>query len=81
MFHYSVHRAQDEADARLLVLQAFDSTEAFRRHSASVAQQIPRMGALLATPVAPPALFESISPLNGVDGVTGGFDSSKLVPA
>ena len=57
---YSVHRARNDADGPLLIIQQFASTEAFRRHSASMADQIPRIGALLATPPVPPALFEPV---------------------
>ncbi|MFI0237622.1 SDR family oxidoreductase [Streptomyces sp. NPDC016845] len=56
--HYSVHRARGDADGPLLVTQEFASIEAFRKHSASVADQIPRIAALLATPPVPPTLFE-----------------------
>ncbi|WP_159056641.1 SDR family NAD(P)-dependent oxidoreductase [Streptomyces yokosukanensis] len=59
--HYSVHRARGDADGPLLVIQMFTSIEAFRAHSAAVADQIPRIGALLATPPAPPTLFEPVS--------------------
>ncbi|WP_369394560.1 SDR family NAD(P)-dependent oxidoreductase [Streptomyces sp. CG1] len=59
--HYSVHRPRGGADGPLLVIQMFTSIEAFRDHSAGVADQIPRIGALLAAPPAPPTLFEPVS--------------------
>ncbi|MEC3998042.1 SDR family oxidoreductase [Actinacidiphila sp. DG2A-62] len=58
--HYSVHRARGEDDGRLLVIQMFTSIQAFSEHSAKVAGQIPRLGALLATPPEPPTLFERL---------------------
>ncbi|TDT98137.1 quinol monooxygenase YgiN [Streptomyces sp. 846.5] len=58
--HYSVHGARGDADGPLLVIQAFASIEAFRRHSASIAAQVPRIAALLATPPVPPTLFEPV---------------------
>lgn len=58
--HYSVHRPRGEADGPLLVIQRFASIEAFTEHSASVADQIPRIAALLATPPMPPTLFEPV---------------------
>ncbi|WP_121714559.1 SDR family NAD(P)-dependent oxidoreductase [Streptomyces sp. E5N91] len=57
---YSVHAARGDADGPLLITQKFASIEAFTRHSASVADQIPKLAALLATPPMPPTLFEPV---------------------
>ncbi|MBE1496194.1 3-oxoacyl-[acyl-carrier protein] reductase [Amycolatopsis lexingtonensis] len=57
---YTVHRTHGEADGPLLVIQEFTSIEGFRQHSATVADQIPRLAALLAKPPVPPALFEPV---------------------
>ncbi|GAA1931853.1 SDR family NAD(P)-dependent oxidoreductase [Streptantibioticus ferralitis] len=62
--HYSVHRTRGEDTGPLLVVQMFASIEAFTEHSSSVADQIPRISALLATPPVPPTLFEPV-PLGG----------------
>ncbi|MEY9836452.1 SDR family NAD(P)-dependent oxidoreductase [Streptacidiphilus sp. EB103A] len=67
--HYSVHRARGDADGPLLVVQAFASIEAFRQHSASIAAQIPRIAALLATPPVPPTLFEPVPQSAPTEGV------------
>ncbi|MER5549410.1 SDR family NAD(P)-dependent oxidoreductase [Streptomyces sp. NPDC002589] len=69
--HYSVHRPRGGADGPLLVIQMFTSIEAFRDHSAGVADQIPRIGALLAAPPAPPTLFEPVSQSAGEAEKTG----------
>ncbi|WP_335981945.1 SDR family oxidoreductase [Streptomyces sp. CA2R106] len=58
--HYSVHRTRGEDSGPLLVVQMFASIQAFTEHSAKVAGQIPRLGALLATPPKPPTLFEPV---------------------
>lgn len=55
---YTVHRTHSEADGPLLVIQEFTSIEGFRQHSTTMADQIPRLAALLAQPPKPPALFE-----------------------
>jgi NAD(P)-dependent dehydrogenase (short-subunit alcohol dehydrogenase family) len=54
---YSVHAARGDDNGPLLVIQMYASTEAFTAHSSAIAVQIPRLGALLETPPAPPALF------------------------
>jgi quinol monooxygenase YgiN len=58
--HYSVHRPRGAADGPLLIIQKFASIEAFTQHSASVADQIPRIAALLAKPPVPPTLYEPV---------------------
>ena len=57
---YTVHHTHGEADGPVLVIQEFASIDGFRQHSATVANQIPRLAALLAKPPVPPALFESV---------------------
>jgi quinol monooxygenase YgiN len=56
--HYSAHRARGDADGPLLVIQMFASIEAFTEHSASVADQIPRIATHLATSPVPPTPIE-----------------------
>ncbi|SDM79136.1 SDR family oxidoreductase [Actinacidiphila guanduensis] len=58
--HYSVHGPRGAADGPLLIIQKFASIEAFTQHSASVADQIPRIAALLAKPPVPPTLYEPV---------------------
>lgn len=70
--HYSVHRARGDADGPLLVIQMFASIEAFRQHSASVADQIPRIGALLAMSPVPPTLFEPVPRSALIEGLGNG---------
>ncbi|MFJ5306851.1 putative quinol monooxygenase [Streptomyces sp. NPDC088350] len=70
--HYSVHRARGDTDGPLLVIQMFASIEAFTEHSASVADQIPRIAALLATPPVPPTLFEPVPRSALVEGIDNG---------
>lgn len=84
--HYSVQRARGDADGPLLIIQAFASIEAFKRHSASVAGQIPRIAALLATPPVPPALFEPFPHSAATKGLGGDAATStafldRLEPA
>jgi quinol monooxygenase YgiN len=62
--HYSVHTTLGDDDGPLLVIQSCTSIEAFREHSAHIQAQIPRLAALVATPPAPPALYEPV-PLGG----------------
>ncbi|GHF65368.1 NAD(P)-dependent dehydrogenase (short-subunit alcohol dehydrogenase family) [Amycolatopsis bartoniae] len=57
---YAVHRGHGETGGPLLVIQKFTSIEAFRQHSTTVANQVPRIGALLAKPLVPPALLEPV---------------------
>jgi hypothetical protein len=52
-----VHSTQGDDEGPLLVIQMFASIEAFTAHSSAIAVQLPRLGALLETPPAPPALF------------------------
>jgi quinol monooxygenase YgiN len=61
--HYSVHRSLDDDDP-LLIIQMCASIEAFRRHSANIQAQVPRLAALIATAPAPPQLFTPV-PLGG----------------
>lgn len=70
--HYSVHRARSDADGPLLIIQRFASIEAFTQHSASVADQIPRIGALLAVPPVPPTLFEPVPQSALIEGIGSG---------
>ncbi|MFJ2263678.1 putative quinol monooxygenase [Streptomyces sp. NPDC087844] len=58
--HYSVRRPRGDVDGPLLVIQKFASIEAFTEYSARVADQIPRIATLLATPPMPPNLFEPV---------------------
>lgn len=57
---YSVHRPLGDDDGPLLVIQKYASVEAYQEHSSWVRGQIPRISELVATPPAPPALFEPI---------------------
>jgi 3-oxoacyl-[acyl-carrier protein] reductase len=61
---YSVHSTHGDDRGPLLVIQMFASTEAFTAHSSTIAVQIARLGALLETPPAPPALFGPVPPGN-----------------
>ncbi|MFG1827953.1 SDR family oxidoreductase [Microbispora bryophytorum] len=70
--HYSVHRARGHADGPLLVIQMFASIEAFEEHSASVADQIPKIAALLAAPPVPPTLFEPVPQSALIEGLGNG---------
>lgn len=56
---YSAHLARDADHPTVLILMEFESRAAFEAHSARIADQVPRIGALLETPAAPPALFGS----------------------
>ncbi|WP_372660970.1 SDR family oxidoreductase [Amycolatopsis kentuckyensis] len=56
---YSAHLTRDADRPTVLILMEFESREAFEAHSARIAGQVPRIGALLETPPAPPALFGS----------------------
>jgi quinol monooxygenase YgiN len=56
---YSAHPARDADHPTVLILMEFESMEAFEAHSSRIAEQVPRIGALLATPPTPPALFGS----------------------
>ena len=58
---YSVHRPLGGGDGPLLIIQGYVSVEAYREHSAWVRGQLPRISALVATPPAPPVLFEPVS--------------------
>ncbi|MGW0087331.1 putative quinol monooxygenase [Streptomyces sp. NPDC003393] len=70
--HYSVHRARSDADGPLLIIQRFASIEAFTQHNARVADQIPRIGALLAVPPVPPTLFEPVPQSALIEGLGSG---------
>jgi len=54
---YSVHTTNGDDNGPLLVIQMYASIEAFTAHNSAIAVQIPRLGALLQTPPAPPALY------------------------
>ena len=54
---YSVHGTRGDDNGPLLIIQEYTSAETFAAHSASVAAQIPRLGSLLQTPPAAPAVF------------------------
>jgi quinol monooxygenase YgiN len=54
---YSVHRA---LGGPLLVIQRYTSLEAYQEHSSWARGQAPRISELLATPPAPPVLFEPV---------------------
>ncbi|GAA4661494.1 SDR family oxidoreductase [Amycolatopsis dongchuanensis] len=56
---YSAHLTRAADHPTVLILMEFESSEAFEAHSARIAEQVPRIGALLETPPAPPALFGS----------------------
>jgi quinol monooxygenase YgiN len=55
---YSVHRPLGEDKDPLLVIQRYTSLEAYQEHSSWARGQAPRISELLATPPAPPVLFE-----------------------
>jgi quinol monooxygenase YgiN len=61
---YSVHRPLGEDKGPLLVIQRYTSLEAYQEHSSWARGQAPRISELLATPPAPPVLFEPV-PLGG----------------
>jgi quinol monooxygenase YgiN len=57
---YSVHRPLGEDKGPLLVIQRYASLEAYQKHSSWARGQVPRISELLATPPAPPVLFEPV---------------------
>jgi len=57
---YSVHRPLGEDKGPLLVIQRYTSLEAYQEHSSWARGQAPRISELLATPPAPPVLFEPV---------------------
>ena len=57
---YSVHRPLGDDNGPLLVIQMYASVEAYQEHSSWVRGQIPMLSELLATPPAPPVLFEPV---------------------
>ena len=57
---YSVHRPLGEDKGPLLVIQRYTSLEAYEQHSSWARGQVPRISELLATPPAPPVLFEPV---------------------
>ena len=57
---YSVHRPLGDDNGPLLVIQRYASVEAYQQHSARVRGQLPKISELLASPPAPPALFEPV---------------------
>ncbi|MFC4244180.1 putative quinol monooxygenase [Gryllotalpicola reticulitermitis] len=61
--HYSVHQAPDETGP-LTIIQAYSSVEAFDEHAVWMRPNVPRLAALLAAPLRPPVLYESV-PLSG----------------
>lgn len=59
--HYSVHRAIDDEDGPITVIQAYASLEAFDKHSAWMSTRVERLLPLLESPPAPPVLLEQIA--------------------
>ena len=59
VMQYSVYRPLGGDNGPLLVIQMYASVEAYQKHN-WVRGQIPRISELLATPPAPPALFEPV---------------------
>jgi hypothetical protein len=55
-----VYRPLGGDNGPLLVIQMYASVEAYQKHNSWVRGQIPRISELLATPPAPPALFEPV---------------------
>lgn len=70
---YSVHRPLGDDNGPLLVIQRYTSVEAYQEHSSWVRGQVPRISELLATPPAPPALFEPVQ--------LGGDAATEPLPA
>lgn len=58
--HYSVHEPVDDADGPVTTIQVYSSIEAFEEHGAWMGAHIPRLLALLAGPVQPPALLQQV---------------------
>ena len=57
---YSVHRPLGDDNGLLMVIQMYASVAAYQEHSSWVRGQMPRLSELLATPPAPPVLFEPV---------------------
>ena len=59
---YSIHRALDAGDPGILVIQAFESEDAFAAHAAKMAEigAPGRLADLIAGPLDRPKLFESM---------------------
>src|SRR5665213_2492148 len=58
--HYSVHRAIDDEEGPVTVIQAYFSLEAVEEHGAWMSTHIPTLISLLAEPPAPPVLLEQV---------------------
>jgi quinol monooxygenase YgiN len=75
---YSVHRPLGEDKGPLLVIQRYTSLEAYQEHSSWARGQAPRISELLATPPAPPVLFEPV-PLGTTRRSNGGSAPQRVV--
>ena len=57
---YSVHRLLGEDRGPFLVIQRYTSLEAYQEHSSWARGQVSRISELVATPPAPPVLFQPV---------------------
>jgi quinol monooxygenase YgiN len=58
--HYSVHRAIDDENGPVTVIQAYASRAAVDEHAAWMSTHLPKLAALLDSPPAPPVLLEQV---------------------
>jgi quinol monooxygenase YgiN len=58
--HYSVHRAIDDENGPVTVIQAYSSREAVDEHAAWMSERIPTLAALLDSPPKPPVPLEQV---------------------
>ncbi|WP_250008982.1 SDR family NAD(P)-dependent oxidoreductase [Actinoplanes sp. M2I2] len=62
---YSVRSPLDDENGPLLAVMAFASAEAFERHQASIASEIPRIAALVDGPLTPPIRYDATPSAGG----------------